>query len=55
MICDTCARLEYDEQMQEYYCNANIDEDDMYRMMQGSQRDCPFYLLNDDYALAKKQ
>ena len=55
MMCDTCARLEYDDEMQEYYCTANMDEDDMYRITQSHQQSCPFYLNGDDYALVKKQ
>ncbi|MEE3393336.1 MAG: DUF6472 family protein, partial [Lachnospiraceae bacterium] len=28
MICDTCAYLEYDEDLEDYICSVDMDEDD---------------------------
>lgn len=58
MECDTCNNYEWDEDAQEYYCCADIDEDDYGRMMQeGSMRrvQCPFWQSNDEYAVVRHQ
>ena len=36
--CDTCNNYEWDEDTQEYFCAADMDEDDYGRLMQASQR-----------------
>ena len=33
--CDTCAYNIYNEEDEGYYCEANMDEDDMVRMIEG--------------------
>ena len=34
--CDMCSNYVYDEDEGYYYCDVNLDEDDMYRFMKGS-------------------
>ena len=53
--CDSCAYNVYDEEDECYYCEANMDEDDMVRMMEGQHKDCPYYRNGDEYAVVKKQ
>ncbi len=53
--CDTCAYNVYDEEDACYYCEANMDEDDIVRMVEGHYRDCPYYRNGDEYAVVKKQ
>lgn len=58
MECDSCNNYEWDEDTQEYYCVADIDEDDYGRLMQegGMRRSqCPFWQSNDEYAVVRHQ
>ncbi len=53
--CDTCAYNVYDEDDECYYCEANMDEDDMVRVMERQYKECPFYRNGDEYAVVRKQ
>lgn len=52
-MCETCAYFVYDEDMEEYICDCDIDEDDYYRISQGSS--CPYYRNGDEYLVVRKQ
>ena len=45
--CDTCAYLMYDEDMEEYVCDINMDEDDYGRLMSNGFKGCPYYRDGD--------
>lgn len=34
--CEFCANYAYDEEDECYYCEVNLDEDEMYRFLSGS-------------------
>ena len=53
--CDTCWYYDYDEEYDEYCCQMDLDEDEMYRYVVSSQAHCPFYRQGDDYTLARRQ
>jgi len=53
--CDTCAYFAYDEEWEEWLCEANLDEDDYARLMQNPQAHCPYYRDGDEYKIARKQ
>ena len=53
--CDECAHLYYDEDYEEYLCAADMDEDDYARMVQGGYKECPYYQLDDEYAVVRHQ
>ena len=53
--CDSCVNYVFDEEDECFYCLVNLDEDEMYRFLQGVNYDCPYYERDDDYYLAKKQ
>lgn len=55
MNCDECAYLEYDEEDETYYCSMDMDEDDYARMMQGLQKECPFFRDGDEYRVVRHQ
>ena len=55
MDCETCAFYAYDEDYEEYYCTAEMDEDDYGRLMQGHYKSCPFWRNGDEYATVKHQ
>ena len=50
--CDSCV---YNEDDETYYCEVDMDEDDAARLMQGHYRECPYYQLDDEYAVVRHQ
>ena len=49
--CDACVNYVYDEDCEYYYCLVNLDEDEMYRFLSGTQRECPYFRPDDEYAV----
>ena len=55
MQCESCMYYQYDEEYEEYFCDVNLDEDEMYRFMNTSYRSCPYYQNDDEYKIVRKQ
>ncbi|MCR5108540.1 MAG: DUF6472 family protein [Lachnospiraceae bacterium] len=53
--CDTCTFYVYDDEYEEYFCEADMDEDDYSRLMTGSHKVCPFYRDADEYKVVRHQ
>ncbi len=53
--CDMCANYEYDEEEEYYTCAVNLDEDEMYRFLTGGCGECPYFSMDDEYAVVKHQ
>ena len=53
--CEYCLNYEYDDEFECYVCLMELDEDEMYRFIQGKQNSCPYYKLGDEYTIVKKQ
>ena len=53
--CDSCANYGYDEEEEYYYCGVDLDQDDMYKFLTGSDFACPFYKNGDEYAVVRHQ
>ena len=53
--CDMCNYYTYDEEYECYVCDMDLDEDDMVRFLQGNTKGCPYYQLNDEYAVVRHQ
>lgn len=53
--CDVCVNYVYDEECEYYYCLVNLDEDEMYRFLSGTQRECPYFRPDDEYAVVRHQ
>ena len=51
--CDACVNYEYDEDYECYCCMVN--EDEMYRFLSGTQQECPYFRLDDEYAVVRHQ
>ncbi len=51
--CETCEFYDWDDDMQENVCIANLDEDEFYRMMSSPR--CPFYKYYNEYKSVQKQ
>ena len=54
--CDTCAYYDYIDDDGTLGCTVNIDEDDLYRELEGGRHvSCPYYKYYDEYKLVRKQ
>lgn len=53
--CDMCVYNVYDEEYEEYYCQVNMDEDDMVRLMSSGYKECPYFQVYDEYKIVRKQ
>lgn len=54
-ICDNCVNYTFDEELEEYFCDAPIDEDEMSRFLSGDNKTCPYFRLDDEYSVVRKQ
>ena len=62
--CEYCSNYVYDEDYEYYWideedgtgeCQVNLDEDDLARMLSGSSDSCPYFQMDDEYAIVRKQ
>lgn len=53
--CETCTSYVYAEEYDCYICMVDLDEDEMARFIQGTNYACPYYRLDDEYGIARKQ
>ena len=51
--CESC--IKYDEMCGSYVCDVNLDEDELMRFMTYSNYSCPYFQLNDEYSIVRKQ
>ena len=53
--CEFCAHYEYDDEMDCFTCEMNLDEDEMVLFLQRRNDACPYFSFSDDYKLAGRQ
>lgn len=53
--CDNCINYIYEEDYECYTCLVNLDEDEMGRFLENTFQDCPYFRLDDEYAVVRKQ
>lgn len=53
--CETCMYYDYDEEYDEYFCQVQLDEDEMERFLSDRFQNCPYYRLEDEYKTVRKQ
>ncbi len=53
--CDSCANYAYDDEFEEYYCDIDMDEDDLVRYLSDNHTTCPYYRNGDEYKVVRKQ
>lgn len=53
--CDSCSFYVFDEEYDDYMCQVNMDEDDVIRLMSDEKYECPYYQLEDEYRVVRKQ
>ena len=55
MECETCAYYVYDDEDEEYYCEADMDQDDFVRFSERQYKGCPYWRNGDEYAVVRHQ
>jgi hypothetical protein len=45
----------YDEESDSYACEMSLDEDEYARFLTQANYRCPYFRLDDEYAIARKQ
>ena len=53
--CEFCANYVYDEEEDYYFCDVDLDEDEMYRFLTGTFKSCPYYQSDDEYKIVRHQ
>ncbi|MDD7210362.1 MAG: DUF6472 family protein [Lachnospiraceae bacterium] len=53
--CELCAYFWIDEEDGEGECQVNLDEDDMMRLLTGTENGCPYFRMDDEYKVVRKQ
>ena len=53
--CEECVHYDYDEELDAYVCEADLDEDEMRLFIQGSFHACPYFQYGDEYRIVRKQ
>lgn len=55
--CDLCMYYSYDEEYDCFTCEVGdwMDEDDVWHMMSEGSKSCPYFRMDDEYQIVKKQ
>ena len=53
--CESCEHYDWDEELQEYVCMVDMDEDDAYRFHTQTRFVCSYYKYYDEYKSVQKQ
>ena len=53
--CEQCNNYIYEDDYECYVCKVDLDEDEMYRFLSGTQRECPYFRLDDEYGVVRHQ
>lgn len=53
--CENCVNYKYEEDYDCYICDMDLDEDEMVRFLSASFENCPYFQLEDEYRIVRKQ
>ncbi len=53
--CELCSNYTYDDETDDWGCEAYMDEDDMAHLMLNRRSHCPYWHSNDEYRTVKHQ
>ena len=53
--CDCCCNNVYDEEYGYYVCEMDLDEDEYERYLRGTFDHCPYFQMDDEYKIVRKQ
>ena len=54
-VCDNCVNYVFDEEDESYFCMVDLDEDEMFRFLTGTNQQCPYFRLDDEYGVVRHQ
>ena len=53
--CERCAFYSYDDYLEDYVCDVNMDEDELIRLSSRSFKECPYFRDGDEYKTVRHQ
>ncbi len=53
--CEQCNNYIYDDESESWFCDMNLDEDEMLHFLSGDYKECPYYRSDDDYEIVRHQ
>ena len=53
--CENCANYVYDDESDCYFCEVNLDEDEMCSYLTSGSKRCAYYRFYDEYKTVQKQ
>ena len=53
--CENCWYWDYDEELDDYYCMMDLDEDEFVRIFSAKRPACPYFRRAGEYDLPGKQ
>ena len=53
--CESCVYFDYDDELDDYVCTVNLDEDEALDFISGRNNSCPYYRFYDEYKSVRKQ
>ena len=53
--CESCEFYQYDDEMGQYVCDMNLDEDEMANYLGTGSKRCVYYRFYDEYKTVQKQ
>ena len=53
--CECCVNYTYDEEEDCYFCEVDLDEDEMIQFLRASFDNCPYFQLEDEYRIVRTQ
>ena len=53
--CESCEFYDYDEDLDAYVCNQQLDQDEMIDFLGKNTAGCPYYRFHDEYKSVQKQ
>lgn len=53
--CQNCSHYILDVEVNEYYCDAALDEDDVAKLLSFKGHRCPYFDFYDEYKIVRRQ
>ena len=53
--CESCVYFDYDDELDDYVCTVNLDEDEALDFISGRNNACPYYRYYDEYKSVRRQ
>ncbi len=53
--CESCLFYVYDEDFDDYVCDADMDQDDAAGFLSKNRKGCPYWRNGDEYATVRRQ